>query len=431
MKTILKNVTLLPETGYDTGNWHVTIENKKITSITKKLPDIAGADVIDARGNLLIPGFYNAHCHAAMTLFRGYGEDLPLQRWLEERIFPAEDRLTYENVTVATKLAIAEMLKGGIVSFSDMYMFEDAVAEVVLETGIKANLSRALVSFSPDANLATDIRFAQAKELVENYQNRDDERLKIDFSLHAEYTNVPHYIEQVAAYTAENNLRMHLHLSETEKEHQECIARYQKTPTQLFCNLGVLETPTLAAHCVWVSDEDIAILKQKNVSIVHNPISNLKLGSGVMPLSKMLSADLNVCFGTDGVASNNRLDILREMQTAAILHKGISLDPTATAAPTMFRMATRNGAIAQGREDCGEIRIGARADLVLIDRTSLHNMPCFDDYAMLCYSAERSDVLLTMVDGRILYQNGTYTLIDEERLRYDAQKVFAHYFDEP
>ena len=429
MRTIIKNATLLPETGYGAGNWHVAIENKRIVSITKDLPDTTGAELIDAKGNLLIPGFYNAHTHAAMTLFRGYGEDLPLQRWLEERIFPAEDRLNYENVTVATRLAIAEMLKGGIVSFSDMYMFQDAVAEVVLETGMKANLSRALVSFSPDANIATDTRFAEAKALVETYQNADDERIKVDFSLHAEYTNLPHYIAQVGEYTASNNLRMHLHVSETEKEHNECIARHGKTPTKLFYDLGALNTPTLAAHCVWVSDEDIAIMAEKGVSAVHNPISNLKLGSGVMPLNKMLKAGVNVCLGTDGVASNNRLDVLREMQTAAILHKGIQLDPTATTASQMPKLATRNGALAQGRKDCGEICIGARADLILIDRYSVHNMPCFDDYAMLCYSAERSDVIMTMVDGRILYQNGTYTLIDEERLRYDAQKVFAHYFD--
>ena len=429
MKTILKNVTLLSETGYGEGMWNVTVENKRIASITRELPNTTGAEVVDAKGNLLIPGFYNAHCHAAMTLFRGYGEDLPLQRWLEERIFPAEDRLNRENVTVATRLAIAEMLKGGIVSFSDMYMFEDAVAEVVLETGVKANLSRALVSFSPDANIASDTRFSEAKALVDRYQNADDERVKVDFSLHAEYTNLPHYIGQVGEYTASNGLRMHIHLSETEKEHNECIQRHQKTPAKLFYDLGVFNAPTLAAHCVWVSDEDIAMMAEKGVSVVHNPVSNLKLGSGVMPLNKILNAGINVCLGTDGVASNNRSDILREMQTAAILHKGVMLDPTATTASQMPKLATRNGALAQGREDCGEIRIGARADLVLIDRTSVHNMPCFDDYAMLCYSTERGDVLITMVDGRILYQNGTYTLIDEERLRYDAQKVFAHYFD--
>ncbi len=429
MKTIIKNVTLLPDTGYTDGAYCVTVEDKCIRSIAKEMPGATCAEVIDAKGNLLMPGFYNAHCHAAMTLFRGYGEDLPLQRWLNERIFPAEDRLNYNNVLIASKLAIAEMLKSGIVSFSDMYMFEDAVAEAVLETGMKANLSRALVSFDPSAELKNDSRFLEAKRLVSDYHNSGEGRVLVDFSLHAEYTNVPHYTAAVADYTAANGLRMHIHLSETEKEHLECIGRHKKTPTQFFNDLGVLEAPTTAAHCVWVSDDDIAILAEKGVSAVHNPVSNLKLGSGVMPLQKLLAAGVNVAFGTDGVASNNRLDILREMQTAAILHKGVQLDPTATTASQMPVMATKNGALAQGRTDCGEIKIGARADLILIDRTSIHNMPCFDDYGMLCYSAERSDVLMTMVDGRILYRNGAYTLIDEERLRFEAQEVFAHYFD--
>ena len=238
MKTIIKNATLLSETGYGKGKWHVTVENKRIANITKELPDTKGAEIIDAKGNLLIPGFYNAHCHAAMTLFRGYGEDLPLQRWLEERIFPAEDRLNYQNVTVATRLAIAEMLKGGIVSFSDMYMFEDAVAEVVLETGIKANLSRALVSCSPDANIATDTRFTEAKALVEKYQNCDDERLKVDFSLHAEYTNVPHYIAQVGEYTAANGLRMHLHLRRPKRNTTNASRAMERRPQSSFMILG-------------------------------------------------------------------------------------------------------------------------------------------------------------------------------------------------
>jgi 5-methylthioadenosine/S-adenosylhomocysteine deaminase len=321
------------------------------------------------------------------------------------------------------------MLRGGVVSFSDMYMFEDAVAEAVLETGIKANLSRSLVSFAPNSDVASDSRFAEARDLVKKYHNADDGRLKIDFSLHAEYTNVPKYVAKIGEYTASQGLRMQIHLSETEKEHLECMQRHQKTPAAFFCDLGVFDAPTTAAHCVWVSDEDIEILAKKKVSVAHNPVSNLKLGSGVMPLSKMLKAGVNVCLGTDGVASNNRLDVLREMQTAAILHKGIMRDPACTTAAQMPALATRNGAIAQGREDCGEIREGARADLILIDRHSIHNMPSYDDYALLSYSAERSDVRLTMADGRILYQNGAYTLIDEERLRFEAREVFAHYFD--
>ena len=429
MKTIFKNATLLPEYGHGNRSLYVVTEDRKITEITEKCPNLSEAEVVECNGNLLIPAFYNTHCHAAMTLFRGYGEDLPLQRWLEERIFPAEEKLTHRAVYVATKWAIAEMLKSGIASFSDMYMFENAVGEAVLETGIKANLSRSIVSFDPDIDILKDSRFSESCELIRSYQNADDGRIRVDLSLHAEYTNVPRACRDLAQYACENRLGMQIHLSETEKEHQECKARHGKTPTQFFADLGVLDTPTTAAHCVWVEDGDIAILAQKGVSVSHNPVSNLKLGSGVMPLRKLLDAGVNVTLGTDGVASNNRLDMLREMQTAAILHKGVMRDPAVTVAREMLPLATHNGALAQGRGDCGKVQIGYRADLVLIDRNSVHNMPSYDDYAMLAYSADRSDVLLTMVDGRILYRDGAYTSIDEERLRFEAREVFAHYFD--
>lgn len=429
MKTILKNATLLPEYGFENRRVNVTVEDCRITAIGEVLPDVTDAEVIDCKGDLLIPAFYNTHCHAAMTLFRGYGEDLPLQRWLEERIFPAEDRLTHQSVLAGTRLAIAEMLRNGIASFSDMYMFEDAVAEAVLESGIKANLSRSFVSFDPNATLANDFRFEEFLSLAKNYHHADDDRILVDMSLHAEYTNQPRYCREVADYAVAQGFGMQIHLSETEKEHLECIGRHQKTPTEFFRDAGVLDVRTTAAHCVWVSDSDLSILSEKHVSVAHNPVSNLKLGSGVMPMRKMLDAGINVTLGTDGVASNNRLDLLREMQTAAILHKGITRDPAVTVASEMLPLATRNGALAQGREDCGRVEVGFRADLVLINRNSLHNMPSYDDYAMLVYSADRSDVLFTMVDGRILYRNGAYTLIDEERLRFECAQVFAHYFD--
>ena len=429
MKTILKNVTLLPEYGYGNKPLFVTVEDRKITEITEKCPDLTGAETVECQNDLLIPAFYNAHCHAAMTLFRGYGEDLPLQRWLEERIFPAEDRLTHKSVYTATKLAIAEMLRNGIASFSDMYMFEDAVADAVLETGIKANLSRSFVSFDPTADIRKDSRFAEFLSLAKDYHHADGDRILVDMSLHAEYTNTPLTCKTVAEYAAANGFGMQIHLSETEKEHLECQGRHGKTPSAFFLETGVFDVPTTAAHCVWVSDADVEILADKGVSVAHNPVSNLKLGSGVMPLAKMQAAGVNVALGTDGVASNNRLDILREMQTAAILHKGITRDPASTRAAEMIPLATRNGALAQGRADCGRVEVGMKADLVLIDRHSIHNMPSYDDCAMLCYSADRSDVLFTMVDGRILYRNGEYTLIDEERLKREAQEVFAHYFD--
>ena len=428
MKTLLKNATLLPEYGYEGQNCNLFIEDGVIREITKEAIKHPVDDTVDCGGDLLMPAFYNIHCHAAMTLFRGYGEDLPLQRWLEEKIFPAEELLTPNSVYVATKLAVAEMLRNGIASFSDMYMFEDSVARAVLETGIKANLSRSLVSFDPSFDLKTDSRFAEAKALVKEFQNAGEGRVKIDLSLHAEYTNRPRYCAEVAEYAVSHGLRMQLHLSETEKEHKECIARHGKTPTAFFRDLGVLNTPTTAAHCVYVTDEDIAILAEKGVSVAHNPVSNLKLGSGVMPIRKMLDAGVNVGLGTDGVASNNRLDVLREMQTAAILHKGINRDPAIVKAHELPALATVNGALAQGRNDCGRVEVGMKADLILIDRNSLHNMPTYDDYAMLAYSADSRDVKMTMVDGRILYRNGEYTLIDEERLRYESREVFSNYF---
>lgn len=428
MKTLLKNATLLPEYGFGSKWVNIVVDDRKITEITEKMPDIEADQTVDCQSNLLLPGFYNTHCHAAMTLFRGYGEDLPLQRWLEERIFPAEDRLTYESVYVASKFAIAEMLRAGIVSFTDMYMFEDATSEAVLETGIKANLSRCIVSFDPNANMKEDQRVRESLDLVRRYHNADGGRLKIDLSLHAEYTNVPHACQYVGELAKENGLLMQLHLSETEKEHNECIARHGKTPARFFADLGVFDAPTSAAHCVWVTDEDIDILAEKGVTAVHNPISNLKLGSGVMPIRKMLDRGVRVAFGTDGVASNNRLDLLRDYQTAAILHKGVSRDPASVTASELFPLLTQNGAAAQGRAHCGRIEVGAYADLILLDRTALHNIPCYDDYAMLAYSACASDIKMTMVNGRILYSNGEYTSIDEERLCFDFGRVLSHYF---
>lgn len=430
MKTLLKNATLLPEYGYGDKRVHVTVRNRKIAEISETLPENEKADeVVDCGGNLLMPAFCNTHCHAAMTLFRGYGEDLPLKEWLETRIFPAEEKLTFRAVYHASMLAIAEMLRNGIASFSDMYMFEDAVAEAVLASGIKANLSRSLVSFDPEVDMAKEQRTVEAVRLAEWYHGCDEGRLLVDFSLHAEYTNVPKACEYVAELAKRFKTGMQIHLSETEREHLECMDRWGKTPTEFFRDTGVLDVPTTAAHCAWVTDSDIEILRDKGVTVAHNPVSNLKLGSGVAPLRKLLDAGVNVALGTDGTASNNRLDILREVQTAALIHKGVTRNPTEIKAAELIPLATVNGMRAQGRRDCGRVEKGYCADLILVDRNSLHNQPCFDDYAMLAFSADANDVKMTMVDGRILYRDGEYTSIDEERLRADCRETFAHYFD--
>lgn len=385
--------------------------------------------IIDGKENLMLPAFYNAHSHCAMTLFRGYGEDLSLKEWLDSKILPAEDRLNSERVRIGSLLAAAEMIKNGIVSFSDMYMFEDITAKVVSETGMKANLSRCIVSFDEDIDMKNDSRMADAIRLYEEWHKECEGRILIDMSLHAEYTNVEKCCRYVAQFAKEHNLRMQLHASETLHEQEACIKRHNKTPIEFFADTGVLDVPTTAAHCVYVTDSDIELLKDKGVFVAHNPISNLKLGSGIMPYRKLKMAGINIALGTDGAASNNSLDMLCEMRIGALIHKGVNLDPTITVASDMVNSACRIGALSQGRSDCGEIKVGYRADLILIDLESFNNIPSYSHSSTVCYSAKSEDVIMTMCDGRILYENGTYNSIDEEKLKYQAKQVISHYFD--
>ena len=431
MTILIKNIKL-PETyGFGTDSVTVEVRDRVFGAVGRMAPMAEDAydQVIDGKGNLLIPGLYNTHCHAAMTIFRGYGEDLPLDRWLNEKIFPAEDKLTSESVRVGTELAIAEMLANGIVSFSDMYMFEDIVAEAALSTGIKANLSRSIVSFT-DEDPAKDFRVAESLRLVSDYHGADDGRLRVDMSLHAEYTNTERMTRYVAELAKEKGLGVQVHVSETEKEHLEAMARRGgKTPTEFFCDCGLFDVPTTAAHCVWASENDMRIFAEKGVSVAHNPVSNLKLGSGVMPLRKMLDMGVNVTLGTDGAASNNNLDILKEMQYAVLLAKGISRRPESVVAGEMLPLATGNAARAQRRQLCGKIETGYRADAVLVALDTVNNIPSYGYETTLLYSARSSDVRMTMVDGRILYQNGQYKTIDIEKLKYKAKDVIKHYFD--
>ena len=430
MTTLIRNVKLLEEYGFGTKSVAVIVEDGKYKYIGEAEPRIKVDEIIDGGGNLLIPAFYNTHCHAAMTLFRGYGEDLPLDRWLNEKIFPAEDRLTPKSVNVATKLAIAEMLANGVASFSDMYMFMDEVAKAVLEIGIKANLSRSIVSFCEAEHIEKDSRFLESAQLVKDFHGAGDGKLLIDMSLHAEYTNTEQMARFIAEYTKENNLGMQVHISETEKEHKEAMERRGgRTPVEFFNDCGLFESRTTAAHCVYVSDADMRIMKEKGVSVAHNPVSNLKLGSGVMPLRKLLDNGVNVTLGTDGVASNNNLDVLKELQYAVLLAKGTSRKPDSVVAREMFALATRNGAVAQGRNDCGEIKVGYKADAVLLDLDAVNNIPSYGYYTTVAYSAKSSNVLMTMVDGKVLYKNGEYKTIDIEKLKFEAKDVINHYFD--
>ena len=426
MKILYKNATFLSEYGIEKGNGVAVVEGNTFSYVGSEIPDGKFDRIIDCQGNLLMPGFYNTHCHASMTLFRGYGDDLPLDRWLRERIFPAEDHLTSEGVYWATMAAAAEMIGGGVVSFSDMYMFEDSVARAVIDSGMKGNLARSIVSFDENIDMINDFRFLEASSFCREFNGVENGRIIADMSLHAEYTNVPRACAYVADYCCKEGLRLQIHLSETQKEHMECMERWGgKTPTEFFDELGVLDVPLTAAHCVWVSDSDIEILAKKNVFVAHNPTSNLKLASGIMPYRKMRDAGVCITLGTDGVASNNSLNIMKEIQMASLIHKGVERDAEIASAYEILNCATINGALAQGRENCGKIAVGYRADAILLNINTLNNRPCFDTASTVVYSAERSNVIITMCDGRILYENGEYKFIDTERIKYELERAVS------
>lgn len=430
MSILLKNASFLSEYGIENGKGCVIVEGNTFSYVGSKIPAGKFDRVIDCDGNLLMPGLYNTHCHAAMTLFRGYGDDLPLDRWLNERIFPAEDNLTSDGVYWATLAATAEMIGGGVVSFSDMYMFEDSVARAVIDSGMKGNLARSIVSFDENIDMNNDFRFLESASFCNEYNDAGNGRIITDMSLHAEYTNVPRACEFVANYCAKKGLRVQIHLSETQKEHLECIERRGgKTPTEFFESLGIFDVPATAAHCVWVSDSDIEILARKNVYVAHNPTSNLKLASGIMPYKKMNDAGICISLGTDGAGSNNSLNIMKEIQLASLLHKGVERDAEIATASEILKCATINGALAQGRQNCGKIAKGYRADAILIDTNTLNNRPCFDMASTAVYSAERSNVKMTMCDGRILYENGEYKSIDTERVKYELNRAVSYIID--
>ncbi len=372
------------------------------------------AERIDATGMVLMPGLINCHTHLPMTILRGAADDYELQTWLNEHIFPREDRLDGRAVKAATLLGIAECLQFGVTSFSDMYYFIDEMAQAAAESGIKASISRGTTMFLGDG---FDFeKFPACQELVEMHEKwhgYDNGRIHIEASVHAEYTSTHQLWDALSEFCINEGLRMHVHLSETRSEHESCLEKYGLTPAQVLDCHHVFDVPSLAAHCVWLSDEDMALLARRGVSAVHCPVSNLKLASGIAPVQKMVQAGMNVALGTDGTASNNNLDLFEEIKLAALLAKGKDLDPTALPAPAALLMATACGARAQGREDeCGQIREGLDADLILLDFTRPHLIPCHNVLSSLAYSARGGDVVLTMVRGKTLYAGGEFKTID-------------------
>jgi len=436
MDTLFANVTAvtMDESMHVYTDAFVGVEDGKISYLAKTAPpeDAKPKKIVDGTGMVLMPGLINCHTHLPMTILRGYADDYDLQTWLTEHIFPKEDRLDDRCVRAAALLGIAECLQFGVTSVSEMYDHVDAIAGAAAESGIKANISRGATMFlGDDFDFET---FPACRELVaacEKWQNYDSGRIRIEAGVHAEYTSTYQYWDAISNYARGEGLRMQLHLSETKSEHESCLEKYGLTPAEVLDCHHVFDVPAVAAHCVWLSESDMRLLAKRKVSAVHCPVSNLKLASGTADVMAMVKAGMNVCLGTDGAASNNNLDLFEEMKLAALLAKEKNHDPTAVAAPAALMMATVCGARAQGREaECGMLKVGMDADLVLVDFTRPHLMPCHNVISNLVYSARGSDVALTMVRGKVLYAGGKFPTIDldavvRELAEYAMPRVFA------
>jgi len=426
---IFKNITILDENSDIKTGMYVGVANDKIDYIGDSMPAKDYGQVYDGKGKFLMNAFFNAHAHSPMTLLRGYGENMSLHDWLEQKIFPFEEKLTGSDVYWGTLLAMAESIRYGIVSSTDMYYFCDEMVRAVLDSGAKNNISRGVANFS-DKSIKELPVYAEIGDLFKNYHNTGNGRVKIDMSLHAEYTSNPETVKTISEYAEELGINMHLHLSETKFEHDGCKERHGKTPAQYFNSLGAFDVRTTAAHCVWLEGEDFDILAEKGVTVASCPVSNMKLASGIANVPLLLKKGVNVAIGTDSVASNNNLDIVEEMKFMACGAKVRDSDPTAVTPKETLIAATRAGAKAQGRDDCGVLKVGNKADIIVFDIDKPHMSPVHDIATSLVYSASGSDVVLTMADGKILYQNGEYKTIDIEKTIFEAEKSKARILTE-
>lgn len=408
---IFQDITIIDDQFKVKEHAYVGVLEDRIAYIGDKMPEEDFGEVYDGKGKLLMSGFFDTHGHCPMTLLRGYGENMSLNDWLFKKIFPFEDQLNEEAVYNSVLMSMAEAMKFGIVSISDMYYFMDQVCDAFLDSGMKGNVSRS-VSFFEDGDFMENFRAAEMIHCYEKYHGAGDGRIKVDMSLHSEYTTTEPCCKAVADYAKKVGTGMQVHVSETENEVKECIERHGMTPVKYLAETGAFDVPTIAAHCVWLTDEDFDILKEKNVTVAVNPISNLKLASGVCNVPKLFEKGINVTIGTDGVASNNSLNFLEEMKVFALLSKMQFKDPEAITPEQTLRAATVNGALAQGRTDCGLVKEGYKADLIVMDIDQPNMRPVHDLLTNILYSACSGDIKMTMVDGKILYENGEYKTID-------------------
>lgn len=408
-------------------NGAVAIKDGKIVAVDtqdKILASYKAAKRLPGEGMVLMPGLVNGHSHTAMVLFRGLADDLSLQDWLQNYIFPAEGRFVNENfVRVGEELACWEMISGGTTTFVDMYFKPDVAARVVDRCGLRAVIAPSAIDFPSPGFSGWDDAFAAAVDFVKRWKGQNP-RIIPALAPHAPYTVSPEHLTQAIQAARQYDVPLTIHLAETQTEVQDIQQRYNATPVQHLENLGFLEPRVFAAHVVWPNENEIALMAKRGVGVIHNPDSNLKLASGFAPVPAMVQAGIEVGLGTDGAASNNDLDMWEAIRLTALIHKGTTLNPTTLPAKTVLRMATLGGAEALGLADkIGAIKAGLQADLIQVDLTSAHLTPLYDVISHLVYAAKAEDVDTVIVEGKVLMSGRKVFTVDTEQIRREAIRI--------
>ncbi len=409
MKILFKNANILDVENGKLFLGNVIVTDNIISFVGTTYPNDNFDEVIDCKQNILMPGFVDAHCHSPMTILRGVGADLPLKDWLFDKIIPLENKLTPNDIYWGEKLAILEYLAAGITTVEECYFDNEQIIKALSESGMRAR-----VGFGPSTRKTNKDMQTFLTEQLNMFQKVDHKQIKPCLYIHSIYTSTSDEIENCVYFSAKNNLPMSIHLSETLDEVGNCTVQNDGlTPPQYLESLGFFDRNTLCYHCVHMDKDDLQILADYNSNICTCPSSNIKLASGIAPIYAMQNKGINIAIGTDGVASNNSLDMFKEMFLVSTLAKVSISDASAVKAQDVLKMATKNGSKALGF-DCGEIVVGKTADLIIIDIHKPHMYPHSDLLSHLVYSAKSSDVVLTMINGRILYKDGVYTNEDAQ-----------------
>lgn len=422
---LIKNVDYLDADFIQHKNFDILIEDNVIHKIGQNLDSTLtdNVHVINGKNKLVMPGLFNLHSHVPMTLLRGYGEGLNLQDWLFTKIFPFEALLNKEDMYWGALLGISEFIATGTVSFTDMYMRIEGIIKAIEESKIKANICNPIINMDPNLKYENDSSYQEEMYLLD-YLANNHSNIIAEAGIHAEYTSTPEIVEQVIDFADHHSLNLQIHISETKREHEECIQRRNGlTPIEYFEQLGTFKRKCILAHGVYITENDMEIIAKHQAVLVHNPASNFKLGSGFANLKKWQEKGINICIGTDGAASNNDLDLFQELRLAGLLANGLNCDPNAISAKKLLEIATINGAKAQNRNDTGIIKEGFKADLIMIDLDAPNMQPNYDICANLVFSLNQKNIYLTMIDGEIVYQNNEYKTIDIERVKFEANRI--------